>query len=73
MYLNIVLITNDRDNPISGELSQHLNQLISTHVLPRACSLGGLLYGQTREHTHIALCYKHDLWTVFQMIENKVF
>ncbi len=65
--------TSQRSNDtLNGRLSRHLSELISTHILPLAGSLGELLYGQGRENTELTMSYREDVWRLFESIRNKV-
>ncbi|XP_064382275.1 radial spoke head 10 homolog B-like isoform X2 [Halichondria panicea] len=64
--------TSQRSNDtLNGRLSRHLSELISTHILPLAGSLGELLYGQGRENTELTMSYREDVWRLFESIRNK--
>ena len=55
-----------------GELSQKLSSFITTHLLPNACQVGGILYSKSPHCTEEALTYQQDVWRIYQQIQSTV-
>ena len=56
----------------TGELSQKLSLFITTHLLPNACNIGGMLYCQPPACIVQALKYQQEAWQLYQRIQSNV-